>query len=86
MAPSVHSNVVLGHVLALEEGGGRKCARANDEERGLEGMLVQVVQEIGGIERGTIVVRETPSVLCGARGNICVTNASATRPPAATGI
>lgn len=86
MAPRVHGDVVLGHVLALKEGGGGNCARANDKERGLEGMLVQVSQEIGCVECGTVVVCETPGVLGWARCNISAANAPTARPPATAGI
>jgi len=36
MTPSVYGNVVLGHVLGLEEGRGGNGARTNDKKRGLE--------------------------------------------------
>ena len=70
----------------MEEERGGNSARANDKEGGLEGMLVQIAQEIGSVERGTVVVRETPGVLSRARRNISATNASATRPPTTAGI
>ena len=70
----------------MEEKRGGNGARANDKEGGLEGMLVQIAQEIGSVERGSIIVRETPGVLSGARGNISATNASATGPPTTVGI
>jgi len=86
VTPRVHGNVVLGHILALEEGRGGNGARTNDEERGLEGMLVEVVQEVGSVKRGTVVVRETPCVLRGARRDVRLANTSSTRPPTTTGI
>jgi hypothetical protein len=86
VAPRVHGNVMLGHVLALEEGGEGNGTRTNDKERGLEGVLVEEVQEIGGVERGTVIVCKTPGVLCGARDDVSVTNASTARPPTTTGV
>jgi len=86
VTPRVHGNVVLGHILALEEGRGGKGARPNDKERGLESMLVEVVQEAGSVQRGTVVVRETPCVLRGARRDVRVADTSCTRPPTTTGI
>lgn len=86
MTPGVHGNVVLGHVLGLEKGRGGNRARANDKERGLETMLIQVVQEVGSVERGTVVVRKTPSVLCGASRDIRVANTSTTCPPTTAGV
>ena len=86
MTPRVHGNVVLRHVLALKESGGGNGARANDKERGLEGMLVQVAQEIGSVERRTVVIRETPGILGWARCNVSAANAPTARPPATAGI
>ena len=40
MTPGVHGNLVLRHVLALEEGGGGNGARTNDKKCGLERILV----------------------------------------------
>jgi hypothetical protein len=70
----------------LEEGRGGNGARTNDKERGLERMLVKVVQEIGSVERGSVVVCKTPGVLCGTSRNISIADASTTRPPTTGGI
>ena len=86
VTPSMHGDVVLGHVLDLKEGRGGNGARTNDKERGLERMLVKEVQEIGSVERGTVIVCETPGILCGTSANIRVADASTTRPPTAAGI
>jgi len=86
VTPRVHGNVMLGHVLALEEERGGNGARANDKEGGLEGFLVQIAQEVGSVECGSVVIRETPCVLSRARRNISATNATPTRPPATVGI
>ena len=42
MTPGVHRDLVLGHVLALEESWGGNGARTNDKKCGLERMLVKV--------------------------------------------
>lgn len=86
MTPRVHGNMVLGHILALEEERAGNGARANNKEGGLERMLIQIAQEIGSVERGSVVVRETPGVFRWARRNISATNAPAARPPTTAGI
>lgn len=86
MTPGVHGDMVLGHVLALEEGRGGNCARTNDKERRLERMLIKVVQEIGSVERGTVIVCKTPGVLCGAGRNVRVADAPTARPPTTGGV
>ena len=57
MAPGVHGNVVLGHVLGLEECGKGNGVRTNDKECGFETILVKVLQQIGSVERRAVVVR-----------------------------
>jgi len=86
VTPGVHGNMVLRHVLALEEGGEGNGARTNDKKRGLERLLVKVRQEVRSVERRTVVVGKTPGVPCGARGDIGVANTTTTRPPTAIGI
>ena len=86
MTPRVHGNVMLRHILALEEERGGNCARANDKEGGLEGMLVQIAQEIGSVKGRSVVIRETPGVLGWARRDVSATNAPTTRPPTTVGI
>lgn len=86
MTPCVHGDVVLAHVLDLEEGRKGNGTRTDDKECGLERILVKEVQEVGSVERGTIVIRKTPRVLCGAVRDIGVANASTTRPPTTGGV
>lgn len=86
MTPRVNGNVVSGHILALKEGGGGNGTRANDKERRLERMFVKVVQEVGGVECGTVIVGKTPGILRGARADIRRANTSTTRPPATASI
>lgn len=86
MTPGVYGDMVLGHVLVLKNGREGNRSRANDKECRLEILLVKEVQEVWGVVGGTVVVCKTPSVLCGAIGDICVANTSTTGPPTATGI
>lgn len=86
MTPGVDRDLVPAHVLYLEQSREGNGARANDKESGLEAILVKEVQEVRGVVGRTVVVSKTPSVLCGAIGDISRTNTSTTRPPTASSV
>jgi len=86
VTPGVDGNVVLGHVLGLEEGGGGNGTRTNDEECRLERMLVKVLQQVGSVERRTVVVGKTPGIFCGTSANVRVANTTTTGPPTTAGV
>ena len=86
MAPGVDGDVVLGEILCLKDSREGNCTRTNDKERRLERILVKEVQEVGSVVRRSIVVRETPCILCGANRDISVANTPTTCPPTATGV
>lgn len=83
MAPGVHRDLVTGEVLLLEERGVGERARADDEEGGLEVVLVEVVEEVRGIGRGAVVVGQAPGELVGAADDVGRAGAPAAGPPAA---
>lgn len=86
MTPGVNGDVVLAQILCLEDSGEGNRTRTDDKERGLERILVKEVQEVGSIERRSIVVREAPCVLRGAIRDVGAANAPTTRPPTTIGI
>ena len=77
---------MLSQIFCLKNGREGNCTGANDKERRLERILVKEVQEVGGVVSGSIVVCETPCVLCGAIRDIGVANTTTTRPPTTTGV
>jgi hypothetical protein len=84
MTPSMDGDVVLAQILCLKNSREGNCTRTNDKEGRLERILVEVIQEVGRVVRRSIIVRETPCVLCGAIRDVSVTNTPATRPPTAS--
>jgi hypothetical protein len=86
VAPSVHRDMMLPHILGLEDGGEGNCSGTNYKECGLERILVEEVQEVGGVVRGTVIVGKTPSVYRGAICDISAADTSTTRPPTTSGI
>jgi hypothetical protein len=86
MAPGVHGDMMLAHVLDLKNGREGNCARTDDKERGLERILVEEVQEVGSVVRGSVIVCETPCVLCRTIRNVSLTNTPTTRPPTTGGV
>ena len=86
MTPGVDRDLVPVHVLALEYGREGNSPRTNDKESGLEAILIEVIQEVGGVVGGTVVVSKTPGVLCGTISDISRTNTSTTCPPTARSV
>lgn len=86
VAPGVDRNLMASHVLSLESAGERNDSGANDEKCGLEVVVVKIIEKIGGIVSGAIVVSEAPVHAGWAVGNVRRTCATATGPPATTGI
>ena len=86
VAPGVDSNLVLSHVLLLQESRVGDRTRTDDEERRLEVGVVEVGEKFASVESGTVVVSETPSHLVRALNDIIVVHASTARPPAAAGV
>ena len=56
VTPSMYGNLVLRHVLLLQEGGVRDDTRADHEEGRLEVGGVEEVEKVTGVQCGTIVV------------------------------
>lgn len=86
VTPGVNGNLVLRHVLVLEESGVRDRTRADDEERSLQVDGVEVVKKITGVQSGTVVVGETPGHLVWALFNVVIGLATTAGPPATGGV
>ncbi len=61
---------MAGQVLQLQGPGERDDSTPDDEERGLEVRLIQVLEEVGGVVRGAIVIRQSPGHLIRAVSHI----------------
>lgn len=72
---------MAGHILRLQDVGERNDARANDEEGRFEFMFVEVVEEVGGVVRRTIIVGKTPVQSVGAYGYVGIARAAIASPP-----
>ena len=86
MTPGVDGDVVLGQILCLKDSREGNCTRTNDKERRLERILVKEIQEVGSVVCRSVIIRETPCVLCGANRDISVADTSTTRPPTTAGV
>jgi len=86
MTPSVNGNMMSPQVFTLKDSRKRNGTRADHEKRGLEIDRIQVVKQLGGVKCWAIVISQTPGLSIGALGNISVTSAATTSPPAAAGI
>ena len=86
VTPGVDRNLMATHVLGLESPGERNNSGANHEKCGFDIVLVKIVEKIGGIVSGAIVVSEAPVQGSWAVRNVRGTCTTATGPPAATGI
>ena len=80
----MNSKLVLAHELLLEKGRVGDCTRADNKERGLEIVDVKVVEQLASVKSRSVIVRETPRELVGARYDIIIGRAPTARPPAAT--
>lgn len=79
-------NLVLVHILSLQDRGERDNTRADDEERGLELFLIEVVEQLGGVESWAIIIGQTPMFSLRTLDNIGLTRATAASPPASVRI
>jgi hypothetical protein len=85
MTPRMQSNLMALQMLALQDAGELEAAGA-DGEGGVEGLFGEEGEEVGGVERGAVVVGETPGVLVGAGGDVDRARAAGSGPPAAAGV
>ena len=83
MRPSMDANLMTSHVLLLQHRRVRDSTGADHEHSRLQVVLVEVLQEVGRVQRGTVVVGQTPCVLVGAGRDIRVADAATACPPAA---
>ena len=86
MTPGMDRDVVLAQVFCLKDSREGNCTRANNKERRLERILVEEVQQVGGVVRRAVIIRETPCIRCGASRDISVTNTPTTCPPTTTSV
>ena len=70
MTPGVGGNLMTTHIFSLENSRVGDASRADDEESSLEGVGVEEVQKLSGVRGRAVVVRQTPSILVGAGGDI----------------
>lgn len=85
VGPSMNAKLMAIHVLSLEHLGPGDGATANDEESGLQVVLVQELKKIGSVWRWTIIERSTPGQLVLAGDDIGRTRTVTTSPPASAG-
>lgn len=84
--PRVSGELMAGHVFCLQDRGAGDCPGTDDEERRLEGVGVEIVEQIGSIRGWSIVVTQSPSQLIRASRDIRRPRALSARPPAPTRI
>jgi len=86
MTPSVNGNMMSPQVFTLKDSRERNGTRADHEKCGLEIDHIQIVKQLGGVKCRAIVISQTPGLSIRALGNISVTSAATTSPPAAAGV
>lgn len=70
VGPGVDGDLVTSGVFRLEHLRSGKDSRTDDEEGRLDVLLVQVVEQDGGVRRWSVIVRKTPGKLVGALSDI----------------
>ena len=81
MRPCVNGDLVATHVFLLQECGVGDDTRTDRKESSLEVVLVKIVEQVGSVKGGTVVVGQTPRVLVGACRDISITDATTASPP-----
>ena len=84
VTPCMDSKLVAGHVLYLHERRVGDCARADNEECGVQVLLIEILQQFGGVETGAIIISQTPSQLIRTICYISLSDTTTTSPPAGT--
>ncbi len=82
VTPGVHAELMLTEILLLQQGGVRDSTRTDHEERRLQVLLIEIVEQVGRVWRWAVVVRKTPRELVGTGGHVGLTSASTASPPA----
>jgi len=82
MRPCVDGDLMTRHVLGLESCGIRDCAAADNEEGGVDALLVQILQKIRGVRGWAIIEGGAPGELVGAGNDVGRATAVTAGPPA----
>lgn len=86
MTPSMNANMMSPHVFTLKDSRERNGTRADHKKRRLKIDRIKIVKQLGGVKCWAIVISQTPGPSSRTLGNISVTSAATTSPPAAAGV
>lgn len=78
----MHSNLMTTHILLLQGARERYNPRAHNEECRSKLLLIQIRQQVRGIECRSVIICQSPVHGCGALSDISRPGASSASPPA----
>lgn len=86
MTPRVDSNLMPVDILVLKSGGEGNTTRSDNEEGGLEFLLVEIAEQFCGIECWAVIIGQAPGLRFRTLGDIFIASAATAGPPTTSGI